>query len=100
VKGFCAVAGTLGDKLGALLFQLPPSAKKDLALFDAFLDELPPKAPAAFEFRHASWLDDEVFDRLQARNLALCVADTGDGSPPAGDGAPRDPGKRVRQSAP
>ena len=34
---------TLGDKLGALLFQLPPNLKKDLALFDAFLDELPPK---------------------------------------------------------
>jgi len=40
VSGFCQVAGTLGDKLGALLFQLPPNAKKDLPLFDAFLDEL------------------------------------------------------------
>ncbi len=64
VKGFCAVAGTLGDKLGALLFQLPPSTKKDLAVFDAFLAELPPKVVAAFEFRHASWLDEEVFERL------------------------------------
>ena len=45
VDGFCRVAGTLGDKLGALLFQLPPNLKKDLALFDAFLDDLPPKAP-------------------------------------------------------
>jgi uncharacterized protein YecE (DUF72 family) len=76
VQGFCQVAGTLGDKLGALLFQLPPNAKKDLPLFDAFLDELPPKAPAAFEFRHQSWLDDEVFDRLAERRLALCVADS------------------------
>jgi uncharacterized protein YecE (DUF72 family) len=76
VNSFCQVAGTLGDKLGALLFQLPPSAKKDLPLFDAFLDGLPPKARAAFEFRHASWLDDEVFARLAARNLALCVADS------------------------
>jgi len=76
VAGFCRVAGTLGDKLGALLFQLPPSAKKDLPLFEAFLDELPPKAPAAFEFRHPSWLDDEVFERLARRNLALCVADS------------------------
>jgi uncharacterized protein YecE (DUF72 family) len=49
---------------------------KDLALFDAFLDELPPKSNAAFEFRHASWLDDEIFDRLAARHLALCVADS------------------------
>ena len=76
VSAFCQVAQTLGDKLGALLFQLPPNAKKDLALFDAFLAELPPKAPAAFEFRHLSWLDEEVFERLQARNLALCVADS------------------------
>ena len=64
VQSFCRVAGTLGDKLGALLFQLPPNLKKDLALFDAFLDELPPKVCAAFEFRHVSWLDDEIFARL------------------------------------
>ena len=76
VAQFCLVAGTLGDKLGALLFQLPPNLKKDLTLFDAFLGELPPRVRAAFEFRHLSWLDDEVFERLEARNLALCVADS------------------------
>jgi uncharacterized protein YecE (DUF72 family) len=76
VQAFCNVAATLGDKLGALLFQLPPSAKKDLATFDAFLDMLPPKVCAAFEFRHPSWLDDDVFGRLTRRNLALCVADS------------------------
>src|SRR5262249_48938512 len=75
VAAFCGVAGTLGDKLGALLFQLPPSSKKDVALLEAFLDDLPPKARAAFEFRHESWLDEEVFDRLRRRNLAVCVAD-------------------------
>src|ERR1700712_2501352 len=66
VAGFCAVAGTLGDKLGVLLFQLPPNLKKDLGLFDAFLEDLPPGAEAAFEFRHQSWFDPEVFDRLKA----------------------------------
>ncbi len=76
VNAFCQVAGTLEAKLGALLFQLPPTAKKDLALFDAFLAELPPKVTAAFEFRHPSWFDAEVFDRLARRNLALCVADS------------------------
>jgi uncharacterized protein YecE (DUF72 family) len=76
VAAFCQVAGTLGDKLGAILFQLPPNLKKDLALFDAFLAELPPKVAGAFEFRHTSWLDEEVFGRLAARNLALCVADS------------------------
>jgi len=76
VKTFCEAAATLGDKLGALLVQLPPNLKKDLAVFDAFLEELPPRVRAAFEFRHPSWLDDEVFGRLAARNLALCVADS------------------------
>ena len=76
VSGFCQVAGTLGDRLGALLFQLPPNLKKDLTTFDAFLAELPPKVCGAFEFRHASWLDDEIFARLAARNIALCVADS------------------------
>ena len=76
VSGLCAVAGTLGEKLGALLFQLPPNLKKDLPLFDAFLADLPPKVCAAFEFRHPSWFDDEVYDRLSRRNLVLCVADS------------------------
>jgi uncharacterized protein YecE (DUF72 family) len=76
VAGFCAVAGTLADKLGVLLFQLPPNLKRDLGLFDAFLEDLPPGAEAAFEFRHESWFDPEVFERLRARRLALCVADS------------------------
>ncbi len=76
VQGFCRVAASLGDKLGALLFQLPPNLKKDTALFDAFLAELPPRVCAAFEFRHPSWFDDEIFERLKARNLALCVSDS------------------------
>jgi len=59
-----------------LLFQLPPNLKKDLALFDAFLGELPPRVCGAFEFRHPSWLDEEVYGRLASRNLALCVADS------------------------
>jgi uncharacterized protein YecE (DUF72 family) len=76
VDAFCRVAGTLETKLGALLFQLPPTAKKDLALLDAFLAELPPKVTAAFEFRHPSWFDADLFERLARRNLALCVADS------------------------
>ena len=76
VRQFLETASVLGPKLGALLFQLPPNLKKDLALFDAFLEAFPPRVCAAFEFRHASWLDEEVYDRLRARNLALCVADS------------------------
>jgi uncharacterized protein YecE (DUF72 family) len=73
---FCLTAGTLGNQLGALLFQLPPNLKKDVPRLEAFLDMLPPKAPAAFEFRHPSWFDDEVFATLKQRGKALCVADS------------------------
>jgi uncharacterized protein YecE (DUF72 family) len=66
----------LGPKLGVLLFQLPPNLKKDVGLFDAFLDAFPPRVSAAFEFRHVSWLDEEIYARLRVRNLALCVADS------------------------
>ena len=73
---FCGAAQSLGPKLGVLLFQLPPSFKKDLAVLDDFLGVLPPGVRAAFEFRHASWHDAEVFERLRARRLALCIADS------------------------
>ena len=76
VRPFLETAATLGPKLGALLFQLPPNLKKDVALLDAFLDTFPPRVCAAFEFRHVSWLDDEIYERLRASNLALCVADS------------------------
>jgi uncharacterized protein YecE (DUF72 family) len=76
LHSFCDVAGTLGPRLGVLLFQLGPSFKCDLGLFDAFLEDLPRAARAAFEFRHPSWLSDEVYARLRARNLALCIADS------------------------
>jgi uncharacterized protein YecE (DUF72 family) len=75
-RGFCRTAGTLGPKLGALLFQLPPTFKKDVPLFETFLRELPSGAPAAFEFRHPSWFDDDVFARLREHRMALCVADS------------------------
>ena len=76
VARFCEVAATLGDKLGALLFQLPPFLRKDLALLDGFLTDLPAAVRGAFEFRHISWLDEDVFGRLAARNLAVCIADS------------------------
>ena len=73
---FLKTAGTLGPKLGAILFQLPPYFRKDLRVLDEFLALLPSGCCAAFEFRHASWMDAEVFARLRARNLALCIADS------------------------
>jgi uncharacterized protein YecE (DUF72 family) len=73
---FLRTSATLGAKLGAILFQLPPYLRKDLALLEDFLAQLPPGLCAAFEFRHASWMDPEVFARLRAKDLALCVADS------------------------
>ena len=82
VDAFAAAARALGPQLGALLFQTPPNLKCDLERLDAFLAVLPEDLPGAFEFRHDSWLGDEVYARLRARNLALCVADTGTRSAP------------------
>ena len=76
VGTFCRVANTLGPKLGVLLFQLAPSFRKDLQVFERFLDGLPAGTRAAFEFRHASWHDADVLDALRSRNLALCIADS------------------------
>ena len=76
LRQFLETAATLGPKLGALLFQLPPNLKKDMALFEAFLEAFPPRVCAAFEFRHVSWLDEDIYARLRARNLALCIADS------------------------
>jgi uncharacterized protein YecE (DUF72 family) len=73
---FCRTARTLGPKLGLLLFQLPPNFKKDGAVLRAFTELLADGTRAAFEFRHPSWFDDEVFEVLRARGLALCVADS------------------------
>jgi uncharacterized protein YecE (DUF72 family) len=76
LKYFLGVAATLGPKRGALLFQLPPFMKKDTLLLAAFLAELPMDSGAAFEFRHPSWFDDEVYEVLRARSAALCIADS------------------------
>lgn len=76
VSAFCAVASTLGARLGVLLFQLPPTFRRNLSVFEQFLACLPKDTRAAFEFRHESWHDDEVYSALRRRNLALCIADS------------------------
>jgi uncharacterized protein YecE (DUF72 family) len=76
LQGFITAASELGPQLAALLFQLPPNFKKDLVVLNEFLSLLPPKTTAAFEFRNESWLVDDVYDALRARNIALCIADS------------------------
>ena len=66
----------LGDHLGALLFRMPEDMKKDLGRLESFLKELPADTPAAFEFRHPTWLDDDVRELLRSHNRVLVVSDT------------------------
>ncbi len=75
VAFFYRTAAELGPKLGPVLFQLPPSLRKDLPRLAAFLDLLPAGGAAAFEFRHPSWFSEDVHEALRARNVALCVAE-------------------------
>ena len=75
LRYFFEVVSSLERKLGPVLYQLPPGLKKDAELLGAFLEDLPPRMRCAFEFRHESWFDDEVFALLRKANAALCLAD-------------------------
>jgi len=78
-KYFLETATTvLAEQLGVVLFQLPPNMKKDLPRLEAFLELLPAATPAAFEFRHPTWFDDDVLDLLRRQNRPLVVSDTDD----------------------
>ncbi len=82
LRYFCDTARTLGGKLGPLLFQLPPNFKKASDRLRELLVALPADLRTALEFRHASWFDDEIYALLRARNAALCIADTVEGTTP------------------
>jgi uncharacterized protein YecE (DUF72 family) len=69
-------ARALGEKLGPILFQLPPNMKKDVVRLDDFLATLPPGLRAAMEFRHTSWFEDDVYACLRTRGAALCIAES------------------------
>jgi uncharacterized protein YecE (DUF72 family) len=74
--------GALGARRGPVLFQLPPFLKKDLPRLKDFLALLPEGHRAAFEFRHASWFDDDVYALLRAAGASLCVSEREDNEPP------------------
>jgi uncharacterized protein YecE (DUF72 family) len=79
---FCESARVLGPHLGALLFQLPPNLKCDAARLEVFLAGMPPDVRAVFEFRHDSWLNEDVYAMLAAKQAALVIADFGDRTTP------------------
>ena len=74
---FEAVKG-LGEKMGPVLFQLPPTFKCDAGVLREFLSAIPKGMRVAFEFRHESWFSDEVFGVLSGANAALCLAESED----------------------
>src|SRR6266852_393973 len=67
---------SLGPKLGPVLFQLPPYFRKDAARLRDFIGAVPRDARIGFEFRHGSWMDDEVYGILRDRDAALCASET------------------------
>jgi uncharacterized protein YecE (DUF72 family) len=73
------VAGALKERLGPLLFQLPPFLKKDAQRLREFLELLPKDRRSALEFRHESWFDEEIFTLLRDHGVALCIAEAEDG---------------------
>ncbi|MGZ8842533.1 MAG: DUF72 domain-containing protein [Pyrinomonadaceae bacterium] len=75
-KYLIETASLLGERLGVILFQLPPNSKKDTDRLKDFLSSLPATIRAAFEFRHESWFDDEIFTLLREKDCALVVSDT------------------------
>lgn len=71
-RSFAAYAG-LGDKLGPILFQLPPGWRINLERLEAFLEARPKHLTYVFEFRHESWFDDRVYAALAKHGAGFCI---------------------------
>ena len=82
LRYFCDTVAALGEKLGPILFQLPPNFKKDAFILADFVNGLPNELRAAFEFRHESWFADDVWEIFKSRNVALCFNETADFAAP------------------
>lgn len=75
VAYFLGVVESAGERLGAVLFQLPPTAPLDTGRLEKFLEHLPRGVKSAFEFRHGSWLVEETFALLSRYGCALCLTE-------------------------
>jgi uncharacterized protein YecE (DUF72 family) len=82
LERFSQVASVLGEKLGPLLFQLPPTFQRDVPRLESFLASVSPKLRLALEFRHPSWFDDATYAALQRHGAALCIAEADKEEPP------------------
>ena len=75
LENFISRAKKLGAKLGPLLYQLPPNIHRNDDVLESFLATLPRGMEHVIEFRHESWLKDEVFEMMALYNVGLCVFD-------------------------
>jgi len=75
VETFISRAKILGEKLGPLLYQLPPNMHRNDEVLESFLSGLPQGMENVIEFRHQSWLEGEVLEILRKYNIGLCVFD-------------------------
>ncbi|MCF7804366.1 MAG: DUF72 domain-containing protein [Candidatus Marinimicrobia bacterium] len=72
IARFYGLAKYLGEKLGGILFQLPPSVEKDMGLLESIADQLSLRQTNFLEFRHASWFDKPVYEFLRDKNVGFC----------------------------
>jgi uncharacterized protein YecE (DUF72 family) len=77
VRRLLSHAAGLGDRLGPILLQLPPTLRADAALLDGCLACFPPAVRVAVEPRHDSWWNSDIRGLLEHRGAALCWADRG-----------------------
>jgi uncharacterized protein YecE (DUF72 family) len=73
---FLETADALGERLGPVLFQLPPDLVRDDVLLADFIEQIRGRVRAAFEFRNLSWFAVPVFEIMRAGGVALCIAET------------------------
>ncbi|HJU12817.1 MAG TPA: DUF72 domain-containing protein, partial [Candidatus Binataceae bacterium] len=73
---FFDTAQTLGERLGPVLFQLPPDLPRDDSLLADFIAQIGGRIRPAFEFRNASWFAAPTFETLRSGGAALCIAET------------------------
>lgn len=76
LERFYKASAPLQDKLGPILFQLPPGLPFDEDRFEHFCRTLRPSHRYALEVRHPSWIDNRLFAILRRYSIAFCIADT------------------------
>ena len=72
INRFYALSNLLEDKLGCILFQIPPNISKNISFLKNALEQLDPSKNNIMEFRHSTWFDDEIYEILKEFNVSFC----------------------------